>query len=295
MKTKMHAIFHKLIERVHRELKGVYSFKSIATIAIGAFILAFVFTNIHQQVNMAGGGTFGMVLLINHWLGLPTYLVAPFIDLVSYAVAFKFLGSGFLKIAAVSTISLSLFLKLFEQLPLFLPDLSHLPLVAAFIGGVLVGIGSGLIIRVGGSAGGDDALALTISKLTGLRIAMAYMIIDGISLALSLTYIAPSRIVFSLIIAVVSSVFVDITKSVKLPKTTFTPELLGHRIICMTTAIQAFTYCKNILQVFRLRVARLLTIHLQISHLKVSTFICIENLQPLGSWTSSPRWHISEG
>ena len=41
-----------------------------------------------------------------------------------------------------------------------LPDLSGHPLIAAILGGLFVGVGVGLIVRQGGSSGGDDALAL---------------------------------------------------------------------------------------------------------------------------------------
>ena len=39
-----------------------------------------------------------------------------------------------------------------------LPDLSAYPLAAALLGGMFVGIGVGIIVRQGGSSGGDDAL-----------------------------------------------------------------------------------------------------------------------------------------
>ena len=46
-------------------------------------------------------------------------------------------------------------------------QLGGMPLVAAAVGGVFVGVGVGLVVRAGGAAGGDDALALVISKKLG--------------------------------------------------------------------------------------------------------------------------------
>ncbi len=54
-----------------------------------------------------------------------------------------------------------MFYEIWDLLPPMLPDLSSLPVVAAIAGGLFVGIGTGLIVRQGGSGGGDDALALT--------------------------------------------------------------------------------------------------------------------------------------
>ncbi|WP_264319291.1 YitT family protein, partial [Paraclostridium bifermentans] len=45
----------------------------------------------------------------------------------------------------------------------------------SIIAGVFVGLGSGLVVRAGGAAGGDDALALVISKTTSLKIGKVYM------------------------------------------------------------------------------------------------------------------------
>ena len=93
--------------------------------------------------------------------------------------------------------------------PPVLPDLSDYPLTAAIAGGLFVGIGVGLIVRQGGSSGGDDALALTISKLSGWRLSRAYLFTDLLVLALSLSYIPFQRIAFSVVTVTLSSYLID--------------------------------------------------------------------------------------
>ena len=90
-----------------------------------------------------------------------------------------------------------------------LPDLSAHPLIAALLGAVFVGVGVGLIVRQGGSAGGDDALALTISHVFKWRLSVSYLFTDLTVLALSLTYIPAAKSLFSLISVTVSSWLVD--------------------------------------------------------------------------------------
>ena len=68
--------------------------------------------------------------------------------------------------AGISSISLAGFYRLWESFPPMFPDLSACPLAAPILGGMFVGIGVGIIVRQGGSSGGDDALALVINKLT---------------------------------------------------------------------------------------------------------------------------------
>ena len=95
------------------------------------------------------------------------------------------------------------------------PDLSAYPLTAAIVGAAFVDIGVGLVIRQGGSAGGDDALALTISKALHWKLSHAYLFTDIVVQLLSLTYIPFKRIIFSMLTATISSYLIDCVKTYK--------------------------------------------------------------------------------
>ena len=73
------------------------------------------------------------------------------------------------------------------------------------------------MVRQGGSCGGDDALALVISKATGWRLSRAYLFTDLTVLLLSLSYIPLRRIAFSLVTVTVSSLIIDALQSPRLP------------------------------------------------------------------------------
>ena len=88
-------------------------------------------------------------------------------------------------------------------------SLSSKPLLAAILGGIFVGVGVGLIVRQGGSSGGDDALALSISEAFKWKLSRAYLFTDVTVLILSLSYIPISRIVYSLITVTISSNLID--------------------------------------------------------------------------------------
>ena len=147
--------------------------------------------------------------MVHHWLGVSPSIITPILDLSCYLLAYKYLGGRFIKISILSTASVSLFFRLWEMFPPVLPDLSDYPLTAAIAGGLFVGIGVGLIVRQGGSSGGDDALALTISKLSGWRLSRAYLFTDLLVLALSLSYIPFQRIAFSVVTVTLSSYLID--------------------------------------------------------------------------------------
>lgn len=184
--------------------------KRILFIILGAAIVSFGIHNIHERTDITEGGVIGLMLLINQWLGISPAYVTPIIDLTCYAMAFKLLGTSFIKWSILSTVSVSAFYKVWEAFPYMLPDLSQNPLIAALLGGAFVGVGVGLIVRMGGSSGGDDALALSISRLTGWRLSRSYLLTDITVLLLSLSYIPFGRIIFSLITVTVSSFLIEL-------------------------------------------------------------------------------------
>lgn len=201
-----------LINTFWSKLKKDLSVKKLLIIALGAMICSFGIHNIHQRTNITEGGIIGLMLLIEHWLRISPAYITPVLDIACYLLAYKFLGGTFIKLSVISTLCISGFYKIWEQLPFMLPDLSAHPLIAAVLGGIFVGIGVGLIIRQGGSSGGDDALALTISNVFRWRLSISYMFTDVVVLLLSLTYIPISRIVFSLITVTISSNLIDLVK-----------------------------------------------------------------------------------
>ena len=150
-----------------------------------------------------------MLLLLNLCFGVSPAILTPILVIACYALALRFLGGAFLKWSLVSTCSLAGFFKLWEQFPRVLPDLSAWPLAAALLGGLFVGVGVGLVVRQGGSSGGDDALALTIAHVTRCRLSRAYLVTDLTVLALSLSYIPVRRIVWSIVTVTVSSLVID--------------------------------------------------------------------------------------
>ncbi len=154
-----------------------------------------------------------MILLLSHWFNISPAVLSPVLDILCYVLAFRYISRDFIRLSIIATISFAGFLKLWGMLPLQLPGLLLHPLIAALAGGAFVGIGVGMVIRQGGSCGGDDALALSISKTFKWRTARAYLCTDIIVLLLSLSYIPFQRIAFSMITVTVSSYLVDFVQN----------------------------------------------------------------------------------
>lgn len=193
--------------------KKIFPPQTILSILAGTAILAFGMVNIHKRVHITEGGVLGMILLLNYWFAIPASLLSPVLDALCYLIGFRYLGKEFLVRSIAATFCLAGFLKVLEGLPFLLPDLTDKPLLAAVAGACFVGIGVGLVVRQEASSGGDDALALVISKLTHCKISRAYLATDLTVLVLSLTYIPVGRIAYSLITVTISSLLIDFVQT----------------------------------------------------------------------------------
>lgn len=174
-------------------------------ILMGTAILSFGLYNVHSQSAITEGGILGATLLIQHWFHLSPAITELILDVICYGLGLHIFGKRFLKYSLIATCCYSLFYALFEQFPPLLPNLTSYPLIAAVLGAVFVGVGVGLVVRVGVAACGDDALALVLSKVTKRPITFSYFITDLTVLTLSLTYLPWKQIMFSLLSVMLSS------------------------------------------------------------------------------------------
>lgn len=205
------SFFNRLLE----ECKSAFTLRRILFILLGTAICSFGIYNVHRQTGVTEGGVLGMILLLNHWLNVSSSVLSVSLDILCYVLASRRLGIRFLIVSGFSSVCLSLFFRLWESFPPVLPNLYDKPLLAAILGALFIGVGVGIVIRNGGSCGGDDALALFISDTTGWRLSHSYLIADLTVLTLSLTYIPFMRIFFSLITVTLSSFIIDFIQGKK--------------------------------------------------------------------------------
>ena len=184
-------------------LKNI-TFKKCAITLLGSFILAFGLYHVHSISGVTEGGVLGATLLLEHWTGISPALTGGIMNVLCYVLGWKLLGKEFIAYSALATAGFSGTYKICEQFPHLWPGLADMPLVAALVGALFVGVGAGLCVRVGGAPSGDDALAMSISHATGWKIQWVYLMSDLIVLVMSLSYIPVRRIGYSLFTVLLS-------------------------------------------------------------------------------------------
>ena len=165
---------------------------------------AFGMYHVHAAADITEGGMLGATLLLEYWFSLSPALSSLLLNAVCYLLGWKTMGKNFLGYSAVAACGYSLGYWLWEQFPPLWPQIAEYPLAAAIIGALFIGIGAGLCVRIGGATCGDDALAMSISRMAKIPIQWVYLVSDLTVLGLSLTYIPARKILWSLLTVTLS-------------------------------------------------------------------------------------------
>ncbi len=143
--------------------------------AIGAFLAAFSIRVFLIPNSLIDGGTVGIALILSKLFGeayLSYFLVIlnlPFIYL-----AFKHIRRSFVVHMVVAVLLFAIFLTATSLITPFLGD----PIEVIVIGGALLGVGVGLIIRHGGCLDGTEILALIINRKKGYTVGQVVLFIN---------------------------------------------------------------------------------------------------------------------
>ena len=206
---------NKIKSQIHewKEAPKNITFKNCTITLLGSFILAFGLYHVHSISGVTEGGVLGATLLLEHWTGISPAVTGGIMNVLCYVLGWKLLGKEFIAYSALSTVGFSGTYKICEQFPHLWPGLADMPLVAALVGALFVGVGAGLCVRIGGAPSGDDALAMSISHATGWKIQWVYLLSDLIVLVMSLSYIPVRRIGYSLFTVLLSGQLIGLVQN----------------------------------------------------------------------------------
>ena len=187
-------------------------------IVLGSAILAFGLYNVHSISGVTEGGVLGLTLLLEHWFGISPSISGLVLNGACYVLGLTLLGKEFILYSIIAGGGFSLFYAIFERFPPLWPQIAQMPLAAAIAGAAFVGVGVGLCIRANAAPTGADSLALSLSHHFKIGIQWVYLLGDLIVLALSLTYIPFSKIIYSLLTVVLSGQLIGLIQKVGKPK-----------------------------------------------------------------------------
>ena len=204
-----------MIAKIKSYFKGI-KLSSCIIAFFSSGMLAFGLYNIHSLSGVTEGGILGLTLLLEHWFNISPSVSGMILNLLCYLMGWKFLGRKFIIYSIAAATGFSVSYRIFEQFGPLFPQIAERPLAAAVLGAIFVGISAGICVRIGGAPGGDDALAMSIARITHLDIRWVYLMCDLIVLVLSLSYIPVQRIAYSFLTVLLSGQIIGIVQKIKL-------------------------------------------------------------------------------
>lgn len=190
--------------------------KKYLFIALGSSILSFGMYNFYYQCSITEGGVLGILLILKNVFSFDVSLTNIVLDGGMILLGLVYFGRTFFVNAIFGSAFFSIFYHLFESMG-YLINIDN-TILAAVLGGLCVGIGTGIIIKVGGAAGGDDVFALVVSKITKKKIGLIYLLSDLSVLVLSLSYLNVGKMLMSVIAVVISGQIINLVYNIDLDK-----------------------------------------------------------------------------
>ncbi|CAH8769919.1 YitT family protein [Paenibacillus dendritiformis] len=163
--------------------------RHIVWMLLGSMLLAFSYYHINFQNHLAEGGFVGLALIGKYTFDWSPALTVLMLDIPVFIAAWFFQGRRFIMNTAMATGVFSLTYELCERYSPWVMNFGSNMVLAAVVSGVLTGFAAGIVLRHGGATGGDDIVALFISRWTKLSVGTVFIIIDIVVLLVSLFYL----------------------------------------------------------------------------------------------------------
>lgn len=152
---------------------------------VGSAVMAFGVSSFLLPNQLSSGGFSGVATITYYLLNIPMGLMIMILNVPLFILAGYKIGREFFIKSLIGTVSLSVFIDIFDRYPAVTTD----RFLACIYGGAIIGIGTAIILRVGASTGGTELIA-NIIKVYNHYISMSsYLaVIDIIIIALNVIF-----------------------------------------------------------------------------------------------------------
>lgn len=151
----------------------------LAIIFLGNLTLALGVMVFIDPMNFMVGGATGIGMLLERTMGIKLSMGVGALNVVMFVIGLLVLGKRFAATTLLSTFMYPGILAVLETMP-GLTTLNTDPVIGGVFGGALVGLGVGMVIRVGASTGGMDIPPIILQKKTGISVALSMNLLDFI-------------------------------------------------------------------------------------------------------------------
>ncbi len=177
--------------------------KEYFLITVGSFITALGLVLFLTPAKIAPGGVSGIAIIIYHLFGFDPGYSILILSLPIFFVGIKIFGRMYGFKSLYGTIALSVGVSLFGFIlgyegVLLYTDKTDI-LLSALFGGVIMGAGLGIVMKIGANTGGTDILAQILHRYSPFPLGTSVFIVDGIIIAVSALFFGIEAALFAVI------------------------------------------------------------------------------------------------
>lgn len=178
---------------------------------LGNTMLAFAVCAFIVPQDFMLGGSSGIALAAQHFLPIRLSVITAVIGVSLFCLGWAFMGWKFAANSLLSTILYPIVMGIMEFSPIGQLFVGEDKLICALYCSVIIGVGIGLVVRVGGSTGGMDIPPVILQKYRGIPVGKSLMFFDGSIILAQVLLKGTDGILYSLLILVLTSAVIDRT------------------------------------------------------------------------------------
>ncbi len=182
--------------------------KKTIIIIVGNFLLALGIVGFVLPVGLITGGGAGIGLIVEHFIPIPISTTVFCINVIMFIVGYFVFGKKFALGTALSTVIFPTFLAILESVDIF-QNITDDLLLSGIYGGMLIGIGMGLVLRVGASTGGMDIPPLVVNKKTGISVALCINVLDVSILLGQAMFSTIEQVLYGILVVIITTLVID--------------------------------------------------------------------------------------
>jgi uncharacterized membrane-anchored protein YitT (DUF2179 family) len=198
----------KMVSRSWKSAPGVIKTVSwnLGLITLGSWLCAVAINGILIPHRFFGAGFTGVSLVIHYLVpSLPVAVLYFVLNIPLYALGWMFVGRRFF---LYSIAGLLIFSATLAWTSISLPVYDML--LSALLAGIIMGVGSGIILRSLGSAGGLDILSIILMKRFSIRLGSSILAFNAFVLAAGAVLFSLEMALYTLVYLYVSSSMVNL-------------------------------------------------------------------------------------
>ncbi len=174
----------------------------------GSTLLAFLVAAFVSPHGIIMAGTTGIGLALCKFLPVDTTIVVLALNILMLLLGLFALEKKFFLATIASSLLYPVLLAVMQRIP-GIESLTEDPLLAAILGGGLLGLALGMVMRVGASTGGTDVLNLVMNKYFHWPVSVCVWITDIIIIIVQALFSNTEQILYGIIMLVIESIVLD--------------------------------------------------------------------------------------